>query len=327
MFTRNLSFFVNLKEKTERLGLCEVSFLNIKNPSRTFQNFYKQYLKKKFHADMKYLENIKPKFNLNYLCTHGISKFKANSMLVGLYPYRHIKTEKALKESPFKIARYAWGLDYHIQLKKKIKTVFKADEKYRIMIDSTPLPERYYARQAGLGFIGRNGMLINSNMGSYFFLVFILLSHKLSFYEELALKKKKKFKFIQPHDTPQQDIATWCGECRLCVVSCPTNALPGDGEVNANLCISYWNIESKSESIALNKKIGKWIFGCDICQKVCPYNKKSVFTLDEDFAPQAITRQIARGDIANLKKNNLKGLPLQRSGLKGLKRNIDFLMN
>ncbi len=254
--------------------------------------------------------------------------------MVALHPYRHIQTEEALTNSPYKIARYAWGVDYHIYLKNKLMLALKDIKKneYRIVIDSTPLPERYYARKARLGFIGKNGMLINPRLGSYFFLVFVFFSRKLSRQTKNLLRKNS---YSEQHSyaddkidneknyTPQQDIKAWCQECNLCVASCPTNALSGNGEVNSNQCISYWNIESRSDSILLEKK-GKWIFGCDICQKVCPYNKSGIFTSDENFAPHPITRQVAQGDLSNLRKASLKDLSLQRAGLKNLERNIKF---
>ena len=325
---------MDIKKETEKFGFHGVSFLDIHNPSYRFQIFYKQYIKKKFHAKMKYLENTKSKFNLQYFCSDKTYPFKTRSMMVALHPYRHTQTEDALTNSPYKIARYAWGVDYHIYLKNKLVNALKGNnqDEYRIVIDSTPLPERYYARKARLGFIGKNGMLINPRFGSYFLLVFVFFSQKLSSSTKNVLKKNERsqsFTYIddttanEQNYTPQQDIKTWCEGCNLCVASCPTNALSGNGEVNSNQCISYWNIESQSDSIMLEKK-GKWIFGCDICQKVCPYNKNGIFTLDKNFAPHPITRQVAQGDLSNLRKASLGNLPLKRAGLKNLERNIKF---
>ena len=313
----------------ERCGFCEVSFIKARSPSYRFQRFYNGYLKKKFHGDMAYLENIPSKLNLKHFWSHGIhkaTKKEPGSMMVALYPYRHIKTEQQMKKSPYKIARYAWGVDYHGYLKEKLKKALKGDPYHQIVIDSTPLPERYYARRAGLGFIGKNAMLINPRMGSYFFLVFVLFDQKISWLNLSALQKKTNhMREVKPGGTPRGDISEWCSECNLCVRSCPTNALPGNGELNANQCISYWNIESRSKEMDREHlKKGKWIFGCDICQKVCPYNKNSVFTLDQNFAPHDTAVKVSMGECEDLTSRALKGLPLERAGLKKLRRNLRF---
>ena len=318
----SLEDIISIRERSLRKGFAEVSFAKTEDPSSDFKEYYQRYLKKKYHAQMKYLENIRSKFSLRSLWSF---KQPPESMVIFLHPYRHFRSEYTLRRSKYKIARYAWGMDYHRHLKKKIKTILAHAANYRILVDSTPLPERYYARRADLGFIGKNGMLIHPRLGSYFFLSFALLSEKIPSevldqynekYKDVSLSKK----FIDV----KNDVQKWCAECDLCIRSCPTNALLGNGELDSNQCISYWTIESKAERILLKRNMGNWIFGCDICQMVCPYNKKSVFTLDNTFGSQLVTEKVARGDdIHHIDEDDLRNLPLERAGKKGLIRNIE----
>ena len=257
-----------------------------------------------------------------------------------LYPYFNPITHKLVKSGSYKISRYACGKDYHIVLKKKLQLACKDMGNFRVVVDSTPFPERYYGRLANLGFIGKNGLLIHPQKGSYFFLAFVLFSKKIpdAFYKKSELNsflmKTKKNQNIA------DDIKKYCKNCNRCVDACPTNAILDLGKIETKRCISYQTIEShvveknpletKSEITSTNQKTTKkhrWIFGCDICQTVCPYNKKPMISLDEDFHPNPITKMLL--DSTSLENQNTKvyspkmlhGTPLKRIGMNGIIKN------
>lgn len=160
------------------------------------------------------------------------------------------------------ISRFAWGRDYHSVLKDKLGTlaVFLRDQigdglEYVATVDSVPLPERALAYRAGLGWYGKNNLLINSRYGSWFFLGELLTNIP-----------------FEP-DTSEEGS---CGDCDLCLQACPTGALTGPYQLDAGKCISCLTQVKKTVPLDLREKVGMWIFGCDICQKICPYNRKNV---------------------------------------------------
>lgn len=166
------------------------------------------------------------------------------------------------------IARYAVGQDYHAVIEKLLHQLIgqlpdvhdgdKAGANYRAYVDYGPLLERSYGEQAGLGYIGRNSMLINRLFGSYFFLAGIITTLQL-----------------EP-DNPAIENHGRCGECNRCVEACPTQAILPDGVIDARRCISYLTIERPEEiSAPLATRMGDWLFGCDICQEVCPHNQRA----------------------------------------------------
>ncbi len=170
------------------------------------------------------------------------------------------------------IARYAWGKDYHKVLKKKLLALKKQiveltgpETELKEYTDTGPILERQAAARAGLGFIGKNTLLLNSKHGSYFFLAELLTNLELDYGDP---------------------VATHCGSCRACIDACPTQAFPKPYELDATRCISYWTIESRSEIPAeFHAPIGKHAFGCDICQEVCPFNRHPLASSCEEFAP------------------------------------------
>jgi len=171
------------------------------------------------------------------------------------------------------ISRYAWGEDYHPLLKHKLEALAaslrrEARFEYRICVDTAPLLERSYARLAGLGWIGRNTCLIHQKLGSWLFLGEMLLSLEL-----------------EP-DTPPPDR---CGTCRRCIDACPTQALvehEGRWQLDARLCISYFTIELKGAIPEEHRgAMGRHVFGCDICQDVCPWNRRAAMTREQAFLP------------------------------------------
>lgn len=217
------------------------------------------------------------------------------------------------------ISRYAWGSDYHDVLKigltrvaEKLVEAGGQPFDWRVCVDTAPLLERSYARLAGLGWIGRNTCLINEQSGSWFFLGELLL--------DLDLEA----------DSPPPDR---CGSCRRCIDACPTAALiPGpDGAwtIDAQRCISYLTIEKRGEiSPELQPEMGRHIFGCDICQDVCPWNRRERFTADDTFFPRAFAPPLA--ELARMEEDTFRRMfrstPVWRAKYRGLLRNVAIAM-
>ena len=213
------------------------------------------------------------------------------------------------------IARYAWGEDYHNilrtalgELAGRIAALSEQPVEWRICVDTAPLLERSFARLAGLGWIGKNTCLINQRHGSWFLLGELLLSLPLA------------------PDTPPPDR---CGTCRRCIDACPTNALVPDEsgrfQLDSRQCISYLTIEKRGPlPEALESEVGKHIFGCDICQDVCPWNRQAPATDDASFAPLHYSPFLA--ELANLSESDFRLMfrssPIWRSKYSGFLRNV-----
>lgn len=228
---------------------------------------YRQWLDDDHHGDMKYLEeHLKFKENPELLLNN------TRSAIVVIKNYKNISQRKL--NGNFKVARYAAGKDYHLVISKRLQ---KLEEFLKIQIpaietysgvDSRPIAERSLALSAGIGFLGKNSMVIKPGLGSYFFIGVILTTY------EFANDKPLKWN---------------CGTCRLCIDACPTNAILENFSLAAQKCISYQTIERKAplsgEEIS---KTNGWLFGCDICQEVCPYNHENIpLTNWPEFLPEA----------------------------------------
>ncbi|MBS1826170.1 MAG: tRNA epoxyqueuosine(34) reductase QueG [Acidobacteria bacterium] len=214
------------------------------------------------------------------------------------------------------ISRYAWGEDYHVILKQKLEdvaSILKQEEsfEYRVCVDTAPLLERSYARLAGLGWIGRNTCLIHQRLGSWLFLGEMLLSLDLA------------------PDTPPPDR---CGTCRRCIDACPTQALvqqEGRWELDARLCISYFTIELKGAIPEEHRPgIGRHVFGCDICQDVCPWNRRAASTHDPGFLPLHEAPPLER--LAAITPTEFRDMfrhsPVSRTRYAGFLRNVAVAM-
>jgi epoxyqueuosine reductase len=206
------------------------------------------------------------------------------------------------------ISRYAWGDDYHDLLRAGLATIANRlrcecpDLEYRICVDTAPLLERSYARDAGLGWIGRNTCLINEDRGSWFFLGELLLSVELDL------------------GTPAADR---CGTCTACIDGCPTQALDRDG-LDARLCISYLTIELRGPvPDDLQPAMGNHVFGCDICQDVCPWNRRAAVTTDPRFTSRAYAPALE--ELVSLTPEGFRerfaGTPVLRARHAGMLRN------
>ncbi|RME93212.1 MAG: DUF1730 domain-containing protein [Candidatus Hydrogenedentota bacterium] len=294
-------------------GFFAGSWICLERPSIEFRKFYKDFLRKAKFGILNYLQKYRLKME-PWRMLKG-----ASSAFILLAPYI-TPSSKALKSKlPYKISLYAYGKDYHRVLKKRAKKVLLScnQDHFRIITDSTPFPERYFARQAGLGFIGKNGMLIHPHRGSYFFITVILFQKKLpNSYKKNAVGK------------PQDDINRYCKDCTRCIDACPTGALVGDGTLDINLCISTITIEDKLSQLSYpdQSKNHKWIFGCDVCQQVCPYNHEPVLSSWKEFDPALPFEQLLTNPT-RFEESILNGTALKRAGLKKLQENIQKLYN
>jgi len=210
-----------------------------------------------------------------------------------------------------RIARYALGKDYHKVINKRLESFVRYLEALapgalcHSFVDTGPLLERAFAQRAGIGFIGKNTMLITKGLGSWVFLASVITSLEL------------------PMDAPDERS---CGTCRLCIDACPTEAITAPFELDARRCISYLTIESeKPPPTELRVKMGEWVFGCDICQEVCPHNARPSLTVLDAFKPESqaqltLSRLLAMRDDKEF-KTLFAGTPLIRTGREGLVRN------
>jgi epoxyqueuosine reductase len=207
------------------------------------------------------------------------------------------------------ISRYAWGDDYHDVMRRGLERLAGrlGAREYKICVDTAPLLERSYARLAGLGWIGRNTCLINQQSGSWFFLGELLVGMEIA------------------PDAPPPDR---CGTCRRCIDACPTAAILPDG-IDSRLCISYFTIEMRGPvPEEMREGIGAHVFGCDICQDVCPWNRRAPVTEDASFAPRAFAPRLA--ELASLTESEFRamfrGTPVTRARYAGFLRNVAIAM-
>ncbi len=284
------------------VGIAQAGFLEEEAPR------FEKWLKNGYHGKMSYMENH---FDKRLDPTKLVPG--AKSLISLSYNYF---PEKKQKENTYKIAKYAYGKDYHFVVKDKLKALFTyiislaGEVEGRIFTDSAPVMERAWAKKAGLGWEGKHSLIIQKNKGSFFFLAEIILDLELEY------------------DTPFQ--TDHCGTCHRCIDACPTGAILSDKIINASQCISYFTIELKDELPAnMRGKFEDWMFGCDICQDVCPWNRFSLPHREPAFTPHP--------DLLNMNKNDWEEITeevfreifrksaVKRTKFSGLKRNIAFL--
>ena len=218
------------------------------------------------------------------------------------------------EETKGKVSRYAWGKDYHLiiwamleELETELKKIDPTFESISY-VDTGPVMDKAWAVRSGLGWLGKHTNVINREIGSWFFIANIITNYEFDYSEQ---------------------IPDFCGTCTACIDACPTNAIVQEYVVDANKCISYLTIENKNEiSEEFKGKFDNWIFGCDICQDVCPWNQKfPVETLLKDFHPQ--NKEFKLEYILEMTEQEFKERfqtsPIKRAKLSGLKRNAAFL--
>lgn len=228
----------------------------------------------------------------------------------------YFPSEQQQKEGP-KISKYAYGSDYHDIIRKKLHELLFfinndiGEVHGRGFVDSAPVLERAWARESGLGWIGRNGNLINKKSGSFYFLATLIIDMELSYDDPLA--------------------KDYCGSCRKCIDACPTDAILENRVINGSSCISYLTIELKDQLIpgGFEGKFDNWMFGCDICQDVCPWNRFSTPGKEEGFTPLPEVLNFTKNDWEELTEDAFKKIfknsPLKRTKFSGIKRNLEFL--
>ena len=270
-------------------------------------NRFEKWLKNNYHGKMSYMErNFDKRMDTSRLVEGSKSVI---SLLYNYYPIEKINSDNNLK-----ISKYAYGKDYHFIIKTKLKSLLTEIRNEighidgRVFVDSAPILERAWAKKSGLGWIGKNTNLVSKKTGSFFFIAEIIVDIELNYDNE-----------IKDH----------CGSCTACLDSCPTDALHEPYKIDASKCISYFTIELKDKfPNNLKEDFQDWIFGCDICQDVCPWNRFSVANSDPLLQPTLELKNLTKKDWIELTEEVFKVIfkesPIKRAKYKGLKRNIKY---
>ena len=300
---KNYSDFI--KNKSIELGFisCGISkSAFLENEIGRFESW----LKNNYHGQMSYMErNFDKRMDTRKLVDGSKSVI---SLLFNYYP------SKEINNNSFKISKYAYGNDYHFIIKDKLKTLLSSMRNEigeidgRVFVDSAPIMEKAWAKKSGLGWIGKNTNLISKKTGSFFFIAEIIVDLELEY---------------------DNEVTDHCGSCNACLDACPTDALYEPYKIDASKCISYFTIELKEQfPNDLKKDFNDWIFGCDICQDVCPWNKFSIPNKEPLLNPKNEINQYSKKDWLELTdevfKVVFKETPLERTKFKGLKRNIQY---
>lgn len=283
-------------------GIAKAEFLKDEAPK------LETWLKRNYQGKMHYLENHFDKRLDPTLLVPG-----AKSVVSLIYNY--FPQEDLTEKTDLKIARYSYGEDYHFVIKDKLKQFLQRLQEEigeihgRAFVDSAPVMERVWAQRSGLGWIGKNSLLLNRSMGSFFFLAELIIDLELEY------------------DGPIKD---YCGTCTACMDACPTEAIPEPYVVDGSKCISYFTIELKEEIPETVKgKFENWIFGCDICQEVCPWNRFAVPHQEKKFQPHPDLATMQQSDWLELTEDVFQKLfkhsAVKRTKFEGLKRNIRFV--
>ena len=296
-----------IKQKAEKFGFqsCGISkaeFLEEEAPR------LETWLNKGYHGEMQYMENHFDKRLNPTLLVDGAKSVISLS-------YNYFPKVKIDEINNFKISKYAYGEDYHEVIKDILKEMVAelqeeiGDFGFRVFVDSAPVLEKAWARKSGLGWVGKNANLITKKHGSFYFLAEIICDLELEY--DLA-------------------VTDHCGSCRACIDACPTQAIVSDRIVDGSKCISYATIELKNEiPDYFNGKMDDWMFGCDVCQDVCPWNRFSAPTLQEKFAPNFQKLNFRKNEWKELTQELFseifKKSAVKRTKFSGLMRNINLL--
>jgi epoxyqueuosine reductase len=284
-------------------GIARAGFLEDEAPR------LEAWLKRGYQGRMSYLENHFDKRLDPTLLVPGAKSVV--SLVYNYFPEKDIATPEGLK-----IAKYAYGKDYHFVIKDKLKTFMHLLEEEigaiegRAFVDSAPVMERAWAQRSGTGWIGKNSLLLNRQMGSFFFLAELIIDLDLE---------------------PDGPVKDHCGTCTACIDACPTDAIAEPYVVDGSKCISYFTIELKEEiPVEVKGKFENWIFGCDICQDVCPWNRFSTPHREPQFRPHENLDQMSTNDWKDITEEVFQILfkqsAVKRTKLEGLKRNIRFVL-
>lgn len=282
-------------------GISKAEFLEEEAPR------LEKWLKQNKHGEMKYMENYFDKRLDPRLLVSG-----AKSVISLLYNY--YPEQKQIQNAP-KISKYAYGNDYHEVIKEKLGFFLKTlkekvgDINGRAFVDSAPVMDKVWAAKGGLGWVGKNSNLINKVSGSFFFIAELITDLELE------------------TDGPIKD---YCGTCTRCIDACPTEAIVEPYVVDGSKCISYLTIELKNEiPEAFRNKMDNWVFGCDVCQDVCPWNSFSKTHHEPLFKDNRGLLNLDNKDWGDIKEETFqiifKNSAVKRTKYKGLKRNLEFI--
>lgn len=284
-------------------GISKVDFLKEEAPR------LEKWLKEKMHGKMQYMENhFDKRLDPRLLVDNAKSVI---SLALNYFP----KETQRDKDAP-KISKYAYGKDYHFVIKSKLKELLQCIQQEigevngRAFVDSAPVLDKAWAKKSGLGWIGKNTNLISKQTGSYFFLAELIIDLPLEY------------------DGPIKD---YCGTCTACIDECPTEAIVEPYVVDGSKCISYLTIELKDEILPreFKGKMDNWMFGCDVCQDVCPWNRFSKPHSEPLFDPHPDLMFLTKNDWKDLTEEVFQEIfrksAVKRAKYKGLKRNINFI--
>ncbi|MEN9336088.1 MAG: Epoxyqueuosine reductase [Bacteroidota bacterium] len=306
MNTNRATFSNQIKAEAKRLGFlsCGISkagFLEAEAPR------LEKWLKNGFHGEMHYMENhFDKRLDPTLLVEDAKSVI---SLLLNYYP------EQTQNPDSYQISKYAYGQDYHFVIKDKLKELlfFIQNEigevNGRAFVDSAPVLDKAWAAKSGLGWVGKNANLITQKTGSFYFIAELIVDLELE------------------HDLPTTD---HCGTCTACIDACPTQAIVAPYVVDGSKCISYFTIELKEQLPAEMKGAwNDWMFGCDVCQDVCPWNRFAKPHQEPAFSPHPDLLQFTKKDWEEITEETFrkvfKNSAVKRTQFKGLQRNIDFL--
>lgn len=270
-----------------------------------------QWLNKGMHGKMQYMENhFEQRVDPQKLVPGAKSVI---TLLKNYYP-----SEQQSAAAP-NIAKYAWGKDYHEVIREQLRFFLQkikmevGDINGRGFVDSAPVLERAWAIKSGLGWVGKNGNLINKQAGSFFFIATLVVDIELNYDDPYA--------------------KDYCGTCTKCIDHCPTDAILENKVIDGSKCISYFTIELKDALIPeeMKGKFNDWMFGCDICQDVCPWNRFSTPHTEEQFNPLPSILHLTQKEWGDIQEETFNILfrhsPLKRAKFSGIQRNLQFIAN
>jgi len=302
-----------IKEWTRDLGFdhCGIAkAVRLDEDARRLENW----LNKGMHGSMHYMENH---FDLRIdPCKLVPGARSVITLLLNYFPGREALPDTAGEGVP-RIAKYAYGNDYHEVIRGKLNLLLKqmrdniGEIEGRGFVDSAPVLERTWAVRSGLGWIGKNGNLLHKQAGSFFFIATLIVDLELEY------------------DVPFA--GDYCGSCRKCIDACPTDAISDDKVVNGSQCISYFTIELKDLLIpdTMKGKFQDWLFGCDTCQDVCPWNRFSTPAREMAFSPIPAILHFRTAEWEELTEESFKEIfrhsPLKRARYAGIRRNLQFI--
>jgi len=299
-----------IKEEAKRLGfvfcgIAEASFLEEEAPR------LEKWLKGQMQGEMQYMENhFDKRLDPRLLVDDAKSIISLG--------YNYYTSDIQSDESSPKISKYAYGMDYHLVVKDKLRHLLSyiqtaiGEVGGRAFVDSAPILERAWAKKSGLGWIGKNSNLISKQRGSFFFLCELIIDLPLAY--DVA---------------PTKD---YCGTCTKCLDACPTEAIIAPQVVDGSKCISYLTIELKNEiPQEFAGKMDNWMFGCDICQDVCPWNRFSETHQEDTFKPHPELLEMSKRDWEEITEETFQRIfkksAVKRAKFAGLTKNIRFLEN